>query len=274
MLRLRLALFASLAVAPTLGAKQLAPEPPTTPPVTAKPEAQAPFLKLDKIDPTLLGMEFKDDEWEFSITLPKDFAPVSPGELQMLRQALIPPESKRKLPSGKIQSKQVFKFADPRGATILVELYDPPQDISSPAKLRSAMLQLYGKVPGMTFTESGKLFHFQARGNRVGSFCEFDLTGAQIDPTHQYFAYLRAGSRAALAIYSARQATFAEYATPFQQSITQMGLRDSKAEEKVEPVAKTEPTRFEGSRKTFTILGNLALIVVVLLGVLRGGRSD
>lgn len=272
--RLRLAsLCLLLSAVASLGRAQNAGAPPANPPIPTQPESQAPMLKIDDFDPALLGTEFTDETWNFGITLPKNFAPVSAQEMAAIR-AMIPPKEQRTLPSGRIQEKQVFKFADPRGATILVELYDPPLDISSPAKLRAAMLQKFGGSVQVKLTESGKLLQFHGRGNRVGSFCEFDLTGAQIPATHQYYAYLRAGSRCILAMFSAPQAIFADYATPFQQSITRLSLRDPRTETTAAAAPKTEARRFAGEGNTFMILGNVALIVVVLLGVFRGARSD
>lgn len=275
MIRHRLALLLSLVAAPAVLGQPIQPgTPPVAPPTPGQPEVQAPFLKVEHFDPALSGDEFQDETWNFGITLPKGFLPVAPAELAAIRKALIPDEAQRKLPSGRTQEKQVFKFADPRGATILVELYDPPLDISSPAKLRAAMLAQFGKSQQLKLTESGKLLQFNARGNRIGAFCEFDLTGAQIQPTHQYIAYLRAGSRGALAILSAPQAIFPDYATPFQQAITRISLRDPKSETTAQAAAKTEARKFSGESNTFMILGNVALIVVVLLGAFRGSRAE
>jgi hypothetical protein len=247
-----------------------APAPAPTP-SPAQPEAQFPAMKVEKFDPALSGDEFEDPAWEFSIRPPKGLLAVDPATMAKIREAMIPPEDKRRLPSGAVQKMQVHKFEDPRGATLLVQLFDPPLNVNSPSDLRSAILANFsGKQTKLE--PSGKLLQFRARGNRVGFLCEFDITANAMLPSHQYVAAIRGGSRTALLFLTAPQSIFGEYTTAFQQAVTQVSLRDSSVESAEAPAFAA--TKFEGARNTLTILGNLALIIVVSLGIWRASRAS
>ncbi len=246
--------------APSFAQKPAKPNAPK-----ADPAMQVPFLKIDKFDPALNGEEFSDDAFGFQIRLPKEFKLLDPASLAKLRGVLIPPEDKRTLPSGTVQQMQVYQFTDGKGGSILAVVQDPPLQIGSPGDLRQFLLnQAQGQQTRLD--ESGKLLQFNGRGNRLGFLCEFDVQVPNQPLTHQYIAFMRAGTRSLLAYYVAPQSTFMAYQLGMQQSIAQIGLHEDKG--KFAPI-KQEARGFEGSKQSAMLFGNLALLAVVSFVIWR-----
>jgi len=224
--------------------------------------AQVASVRLEAPD-VELGEEFVDEEYGFSMRLPKGFVLLAESELAKIRAADIIPESEMQEVDGKKARVQIWMFTHPDAGNIYVKMNEPPVSIDSPTHLRGSVNEP-DKRRGRPIKNVDKLYQFQARGARTGFLVsrEFGLEPGQPTAFRQSVAYLRGTNRSFIVRGTAPIEKFDQLDGPFKASMVTFGIQRGK----IEPVFTGETKAKETSLTSTRTFANIGLMLLLLFG--------